>query len=171
PESSRLYSKDAYDAAKLEYDKALNTVQTSSLALQKAQGDLAVNQLQLDHTVIKAPISGVITERNIRANELVGANALAFRIADFSELEVKLDVAEASLQDLREPARVPGMGLFALRQKTDLKGAQAVLMSVTAYPNARFIGYVDRISPTVDQARGMIVVTVRIILPEQLGAE
>ena len=170
PESSRLYSKDAYDAAKLEYDKALNTVQTSSLALQKAQGDLAVNQLQLDHTVIKAPISGVITERNIRANELVGANALAFRIADFSELEVKLDVAEASLQDLREPARVPGMGLFALRQKTDLKGAQAVLMSVTAYPNARFIGYVDRISPTVDQARGMIVVTVRIILPEQLGA-
>lgn len=170
PEASRLYSKDAYDAAKLEHDKALNIVQTSSLALQKAQGELEVNQLQLDHTVIKAPISGVITERNIRANELVGANALAFRIADFSELEVKLDVAEASLQDLREPARVPGMGLFALRPKTDLGSAQAVLMSVTAYPNARFIGYVDRISPTVDQARGMIVVTVRIILPRQLDA-
>src|SRR5690606_7695255 len=134
PESSRLYSKDAYEAAKLEYEKAANAVETSALALQKAQGDLAVNQLQLDHTVIRAPISGVITERNIRANELVGANALAFRIADLSELEVRLDVAEASLQDLREPSRVKGVGLFALREKTDLASAQAVLMSITAFP-------------------------------------
>ncbi|MCB9933459.1 MAG: efflux RND transporter periplasmic adaptor subunit [Planctomycetes bacterium] len=169
PEASRLYSKDAYDAAKLEYDKASNLVESSSLALQKAQGDLAVNQLQLAYTIIKAPISGVITERNIRANELVGANALVFRIADLAELEVRLDVAEASLKDLREPDRIKGIGLFALHEKTDFSTAQAVLLSLTAFPTARFLGYVDRISPTVDEARGMIVVTVRIIRPENVS--
>ncbi|MCB9894356.1 MAG: HlyD family efflux transporter periplasmic adaptor subunit [Planctomycetes bacterium] len=171
PEASRIYTKDVYEAAKLEYDKAANQVETSSLALDKARGELAVNQLQLAYTVMKAPITGVITERNIRANELVGANALAFRIADFRELEVKLDVAEAGLKDLREPKRIPAVGLFGLREKVELDTAQAVLLSVTAFPNARFLGYVDRISPIVDQTRGMIVATVRIVQPEDVDAE
>ena len=171
PEASRLYSKEAYEAAKLEFDKAANQVETSRLALDKARGDLAVNQLQQAYTVMKAPSTGVITERNIRANELVGANVLAFRIADFDELEVKLDVAEAGLKDLREPRRIPGVGLFGLKEKIDVSSAQAVLLSVTAFPNARFLGYVDRISPTVDQTRGMIVATVRIIQPEDVDAE
>jgi RND family efflux transporter MFP subunit len=165
PTESKLYSKDAYDAAKLEYDKSINQAQTSRLALDKAQGELAAQQLQLQHTVIQAPISGVIIERSVRNNVLVTSNALAFRIADFSKLEVKLDVAEASLSDLREPARIPSIGLFGLREKVDMNSAQAVLLSVTAFPNARFLGYVDRISPTVDETRGMIVATVRIVQP------
>ncbi|MCA8912972.1 MAG: efflux RND transporter periplasmic adaptor subunit [Planctomycetes bacterium] len=171
PESSRLYSKEAYDAAKLEYDKALNVVKTSELALQRAQGELAGNQLQLSQTIIRAPIGGVITERNIRENELVSASALAFRIADFSILEVKLDVAEASLQDLREPERIPAVTLFGLNEKVRLDSAQAVLLSVTAFPNARFLGYIDRISPTVDETRGMIVTTVRIIQPDRFSPD
>jgi RND family efflux transporter MFP subunit len=171
PTESKLYSKEAYDAAKLEYDKALNQAQTSRLALDKAQGELAAQQLQLQHTVIQAPISGVIIERNLRPNVLVTSNALAFRIADFSKLEVKLDVAEASLSDLREPARIPSIGLFGLREKVEMGTAQAVLLSVTAFPNARFLGYVDRISPTVDETRGMIVATVRIVQPVEFDAQ
>ncbi|MBZ0135937.1 MAG: efflux RND transporter periplasmic adaptor subunit [Planctomycetes bacterium] len=171
PEKSLLYSKEAYEAAKLEYDKAMNQVETSRLALDKAQGELAANQLLLAHTVLKAPINGVITERNIRGNELAQSNSLAFKIADLSVLEVRLDVPESSLQDLREPMRVPSVSLMGLREKVLLDSAQSVLMSVTAFPNARFIGYVDRISPTVDQARGMIVVTVRIIQPRDLTAD
>src|SRR5690606_17962065 len=128
---SRIYSKEAYDAAKLEYDKALNQVQSSRLALDRAQGQLAANQLQLAHTVIRAPISGVITERNIRAGELVTSNALAFRIIDMAVLEVRLDVAEASLQDLREPKRIPAVTLLGLREQVELDTAQAVLLSVT----------------------------------------
>lgn len=170
PTESKLYSKDAYDAAKLEYDKAINQAQSSRLALDKAQGELAAQQLQLQHTVIQAPISGVIIERNLRANVLVASNAIAFRIADFSMLEVKLDVAEASLSDLREPRRIPSIGLFGLREKVDMNTAQAVLLSVTAFPNARFLGYVDRISPTVDETRGMIVATVRIVQPIEFDA-
>jgi RND family efflux transporter MFP subunit len=169
PESSKLYSKDAYDAAKLEYDKALNQGQTSRLALDKAQGELAAQQLQLAHTIIQAPITGVIIERNVRQNVLVTANSLAFRIADFEQLEVKLDVAEASLSDLREPMRIPSIGLFGLREKVDMSTAQAVLLSVTAFPNSRFLGFVDRISPTVDETRGMIVATVRIIQPVEFN--
>lgn len=171
PGESRLYSKEAYDAAKLEYDKSLNQVQSSRLALEKVQGELAANQLQLAHTEMRASITGIITERHIRANELVTSNSLAFRIADMSELEVRLDVAEASLQDLREPSRIPAVTLLGLREKVEIDTAQAVLLSVTAFPTARFLGYVNRISPTVDEARGMIAATVRIVQPTAVSEE
>lgn len=171
PEESRLYSKEAYETAKLEYDKAVNQMQNSQLALNRAIGELAASQLQLANTVIKAPITGVITERNIRRNELVSANALAFRIADFSILEVKLDVAEASLNSIYEPERLPAISLFGLRDKVDFDTAQAVFLSVTAFRNARFLGYIDRISPVVDEARGMVQVHVRIIQPRDFDAD
>ncbi|MBK8205751.1 MAG: efflux RND transporter periplasmic adaptor subunit [Planctomycetes bacterium] len=165
PEASKLFSKEAYEAAKLEYDKARNALESSNLSLTKSRGEVAAAAMRLSHTSILAPISGVITERNLRANELVSGNALVFRIADFSVLEVKLDVAEARLSALREPTRTPGISVLALDDKVRIESAQAALLSITAFPQGRFLGYVDRISPTVDQARGMVVVTVRVIQP------
>lgn len=171
PEASTLFSKEAYEAAKLEYNKARNLVESSDLALTKARGEVAAVAMQLSHTNIVAPISGVVTERNVRANELVGSNALVFRMADFSVLEVKLDVAEARLSALREPVRTPGVSVLALSDKVRIDSAQAALLSITAYPTERFLGYVDRISPTVDLARGMVVVTVRIVPPHEIDQQ
>jgi multidrug efflux pump subunit AcrA (membrane-fusion protein) len=168
PEESRVFTKEAYEAAKLEYNKAVNSVESSQLALNKAEGELGVVALQLKYTEIKAPINGVITERNLRTNELVSSGAVAFRMADLSTLEVKLDVAEASIAGINEPKRVKALDLFGLNEKVDLNTAQAVIMSVTAFPNDRFLGYVDRVSPVVDQTRGMVVVTVRILLPSRV---
>lgn len=170
PEKSRVFTKDAYDAAKLEHNKAINTVQSSQFALDRAEGELAAIMLQLNHTTIKAPINGVITERNLRASELVSQGTVVFRMADMSVLEVKLDVAEAGLAGLRPVGRVKAVGLFGLEEKPDLESAQAVLLNITAYPEERFLGYLDRISPVVDQTRGMVVVTVRILLPQMVDA-
>jgi multidrug efflux pump subunit AcrA (membrane-fusion protein) len=138
PEESRVFTKEAYEAAKLEYNKAVNSVESSQLALNKAEGELGVVALQLKYTEIKAPINGVITERNLRTNELVSSGAVAFRMADLSTLEVKLDVAEASIAGINEPKRVKALDLFGLNEKVDLNTAQAVIMSVTAFPNDRF---------------------------------
>lgn len=168
PENARVFTKEAYDAAKLEHEKAINSVGSSELALRKAQGELGAAALQLKHTEIVAPISGVITERNMRANELVSTGSVIFRMADLSVLEVKLDVAEASLSSLHEAPRAPAIRLFGLDDKPDLDQAQAAFLSVTAFPNDRFLGYLDRISPVIDQARGMVVVTVRILQPRDV---
>ncbi len=171
PGEATLFSKEAHEAAKLEYDKALNAVQTSALALSRSQGAVAASALTLTHTDIRAPISGTITERGVRANEIVTSGALAFRIADFSVLEVKLDVAEARLSALRPPEVAPAVNVLALEEKVRLERAQAALLSVTAFPQERFLGYVDRIHPVVDDARGMIVVNVRVIQPADVDAE
>jgi len=170
PEKSRVFTRDAYDAAKLEHNKAINTVQSSAYSLQKSEGEFAAMSLQLQYTEVKAPIDGVITERNLRSNELVSQGVVIFRLADMSVLEVKLDVAEAGLAGLREAKRIKAVGLFGLDEKPDFDSAQAVLLTITAYPEDRFLGYLDRISPVVDQTRGMVVVTVRIILPQMVDA-
>ncbi|MHC4841053.1 MAG: efflux RND transporter periplasmic adaptor subunit, partial [Planctomycetota bacterium] len=167
PNERSLFSKDAYDLAKLEFDKAQNQVDTSQLALLKAQGDLAVRAKVMENTIILAPISGYITERNIRENELVAMNALVFKMADTSELEVKLDVAEAALPRLKSAPHVKAMSLLGLREKADLTLVQPVILTVTAFRGESFLGYVDRISPVVDQTRGMVKVTVRIIQPAE----
>ncbi len=171
PEQATLFSKEAYEAAKLEYDKARNAVQTSRLALSKAEGAVAATALTVTQTDMLAPITGYITERNVRENEIVSNGALAFRIADFDILEVNLDVAEARLSALRPPERVPGIGVLSLGEKVRMESAQAVLLSPTAFPGERFLAYVDRINPTVDEARGMVVVVVRVIQPGDVDAD
>jgi len=168
PDESRVFTREAWEAAKLEFNKAENAVQSSDLALTKAEGEVAAAALNMAHTTIKAPISGVITERNLRANELVTSGAVAFRIADLTVLEVRLDVAEASMGGLRGAGRVPALDLFGLEEKPDFGTAQAAFLSVTAFPEERFLGYLDRISPVVDSARGMVAVTVRILLPRRV---
>lgn len=169
PETSRIYSKEQYDAAKLEFDKAENAVQTAELALTKAQGELAATQIQRGHAEIVAPISGMIIERNIRANERVNTGALLFKLADFRALEVRLEVAESSLAELRPAKRLRAVELLGLDEKPDLATAQAVLVTLTAFPDAKFIGWLDRVYPTVDTGRGMVVVTVRLIPPADLS--
>jgi multidrug efflux pump subunit AcrA (membrane-fusion protein) len=171
PETSRIFTREAWEAARLEYDKAVNTVETSALALDKSRGEVAAAALQLSYTDVKAPISGVITQRNVRANELASTSTLLYQITDLSVLEVRLDVAEARLSMMREPRRVPGVSVLGLDEKVAVGSAQAALLSITAFPRERFLGYLDRISPTVDEARGMVVVIVRLIQPRDVDPE
>ncbi|MCC6575434.1 MAG: efflux RND transporter periplasmic adaptor subunit [Planctomycetes bacterium] len=166
PDESKTFRKEDYDIAVLAREKADNAVESGQFALQKAAAEVERKRVQLSYAQITAPVDGVIVERNVRENELVGENASLFKIADFSALEIKLDVPEAGIRGLREPRRIPAVGLLELGEKVDLDTAQAVFVSVTAYPSERFLGYLERVAPTIDPARGMIVATVRLIAPQ-----
>lgn len=171
PSESNLFSEDAYETALLEHNRAANAVQTSRIELTRAQGELAATQLRLANTVIRAPITGYVTDRNIRENELVSESALVFRVADTRVLEVSLDIAESSLTDVYEAERLPAISMLGLGEKIQFETAQAVMLGVQAFPRARLLGYVDRVSPTVDDATGMVRVIVRLIRPEALNEE
>ncbi len=163
PEASKVFTKDAYDIAVLARSKAKNALESAEVQQRKAQSDVDKAELSLSQCTIRAPIAGIIVERNVRANELVNASTKLFRITDFTLLEVKLDVPEASLRGLREPKRLAVDGGVSV---ADLSSVQAAFCTVTAFPGDRFLGYLERVAPTVDEARGMVVVTVRVIQPE-----
>ncbi|KFN46974.1 efflux RND transporter periplasmic adaptor subunit [Arenimonas metalli] len=118
--ASKLVSAESVEQIRFDLESA------------KASYDLA--QLELSHTNIVAPISGVVAQRMVKVGNLVALNAPAFRVVDISQLEGVLNVPERELATLR-----PGMPLR---------------MVVDAVPGQVFEGKVDRISPVVDSGSG-----------------
>jgi len=124
----KLVSAEDYERVAAEY------------AAQKAGVDLA--RLDLAYTNIRAPISGFISERLVRAGNLVKLHDPVYRITSYDPLLAVLHVPERELSVLR-------------------KGLE-VIMSVDAWPNESFKGEIIRISPVVDPSTGTFRVTAEI---------
>lgn len=121
----KLVSAEANERAKFD------------LETQKAAYDIA--RLELDYTRIVAPISGVISERMVKAGNLIQLQQALFRIDDFDPLLAVLNVPE--------------------RELATLKTSMPVSMHVDALPAKSFTGTVARISPVVDANTGTFRVT------------
>lgn len=118
-----------------DYDRARFEAQSQRAALKLAE-------LQLDHTEIRAPIDGVISERMVKLGNLVSQHQAVFRIDDFNPLWAVLHVPERELNTLSE--------------------GQPVKLSLDAFPGQAFQGEVLRISPVIDPATGTFKVTAAI---------
>lgn len=126
--SRKLMSAEEYEQTRFDTES------------QRAAFNLA--KLDLDHTEIRAPISGVISERMVKVGNLVTLHQAVFRIDDFDPLWAVLHVPE--------------------RELNTLNSGQAVAVTLDAYPDATFSGHVLRISPVVDPATGTFKVTAEI---------
>ncbi len=110
----------------------------SQFLAQRADTDLA--RMKVRKSEIRAPFDGVVTRRWIKRGQFMASNAVAFEIADFSELTTRLDIPEADA--------------------AALKVGQQVSIEVDALPGQAFAGRIERIAPVVDQSSGTIAVTV-----------
>jgi len=135
--AKQLIARTDLDAAKLAVDLAESTVR--SIQAQLVQAQAAVNQakLNLDHTIISAPIDGIVIGRSVDAGQTVAASLSSptvFSIAaDLTEMQVSASIDESDIGRIRP--------------------AQRVTFQVDAYPNERFTGSVSqvRLQPTVVQ--------------------
>lgn len=126
--SRQLMSSDEYDRVRFD--------------TQSQRAALKLSELQLNYTEIKAPISGVISERMVKEGNLVSQHEPVFRIDDFSPLWAILHVPERELNTLQQ--------------------GQPVKLSLDAYPGQQFSGEVIRISPVVDPTTGTFKVTAEV---------
>ena len=127
-----LVSADTFDKIKYEYESL------------KAAFDLA--NLELNYTSIRAPISGVISERFIKVGNMININQPTFKITDFDPINAILYVPE--------------------RHMSKLAKNQTVTLSVDAISDQRYSGHVERISPIVDPNSGTFKVTVEVQDPQ-----
>jgi len=97
-----------------------------------------------DYAVIRAPFSGVVTEKFARVGEKVIdiQNVPLFRITAFDPLLARIYVPEKELLTLRH--------------------GDVVEIVPVNFPEARVRGVVDFISPTVDAASGTFQVIIRV---------
>jgi len=129
-----LISQDAFDKVRFEYESL------------KASLDLA--QLEVDYATIRAPISGVVSERFVKAGNMISQNEATFKITQFKSLNAILHIPES--------------------QMGKLESGQQVNLNFDALSDEIFNGHVERISPIVDPSSGTIKVTVRMKDPKQL---
>ena len=110
-------------------------------ALADAQARLALAGKQLANTVVRAPISGAISERAIDPGDVVQVGNELFTLVDLSSLRLE--------------ATVP------VEEIDRLKVGSPVEFSVNGY-DRRFTGRIERINPAVDPATRQVRIYVAI---------
>ena len=139
----QLTSRALYDAAGTQREVALAQVGTAEARLNAAEA-------QLDYTVVRAPIDGVVIERNIEVGEMVAPGGFTsqqstgsiVRIADPASLEVEADINESYIARLQ------------LGQRASIR--------VDAVPDFDYSGSLRQIVPTADRQRAVVQVKVSI---------
>ena len=153
---TRAIAQANYDAADARYKRVLATIEAAKFAVQEAE-------VAVENTRIIAPFDGTVLKKNADVGEIVAplAGAVSSRaavvtIADMSSLEVDADVSEANI--------------------TRVSANQNCEITLDAYPQQRYPGYVSNIVPTADRAKATVMVKIRFkqydqrVLPE-MGAK
>ena len=122
--------------------------------IEQARGSLAYAQDQLNNTIIKAPVTGTILDRNVEKGEFVtngfvgdkGAKGYLVTMADLNDLQVELDVSQNDF---------PKLGP---RQKGTV--------TTDAYPARKYQGVIYEVSPEADRSKATVQVKVKVLNPD-----
>ena len=144
------------DAAQLVLDQstarrgsALAQIQVTEATVKQKHAALANAQLDLDRTVITAPVDGVIVLRNVQPGQTVAASfqtPVLFQIAeDLTQMELDLNVDEADVGQVHE--------------------GQDVHFHVDAFPNRSFRGKVEQIRLSALTVQNVVTYPVVVIVP------
>ena len=132
-----LMPQSELDAAQTAYDAALAQVEVNKAQSAQAQAGLNQSTVDLNNTVIRSPVDGIVISRNVDVGQTVAASLQAptlFTIAnDLAKMEVHTNVDEADVGNVTE--------------------GQEVSFTVDAFPARRFKGRVHQVrnAPTVVQ--------------------
>lgn len=122
--------------------------------IEQAKGSVAFYTTQLENTVIRAPVTGTILERAVEKGEFVttsfvgerGAKGYVVSLADLNDLEVELDIAQNDFRKL------------SFRQRG--------LVTTDAFPDRKYEGVIDEISPEANRQKATVQVKVKILRPD-----
>jgi HlyD family secretion protein len=143
-----LMAQSDLDAAQAAYDAAVAQVEVNRAQAAQAQASLKQATVDLNNTVTRSPVDGLVISRNVDVGQTVAASLQAptlFTIAnELARMEVHTNVDEADVGNVRE--------------------GQEVTFTVDAFPSRRFRGRVHQVrnAPIVVQNVVTYVAVVRI---------
>lgn len=129
-----------------EYDAAVQALKSAEAQLALAGAQVERDRINLDYTVIRSPVAGVVVSREVDVGQTVAASfqtPTLFRIAqDLTRMQIDSSFAEADIGVIRV--------------------GQEALFSVDAFPGREFHGTVRqlRLNPTTQQN----VVTYNVVI-------
>jgi HlyD family secretion protein len=122
--------------------------------VQQARGAVAFYETQLANTVIRAPVTGTILEREVEPGEFVttnfvgerGAKGYVVSLADLNDLQVELDISQNDFAKLTP------------RHKG--------IVTTDAFPDRKYEGIINEISPEANRQKATVQVKVKIQKPD-----
>ena len=130
------------------FDTARTTIDQARANLEIAQGAVSVAQVNLDDTTVRAPFSGIVTDKAAQPGEMISPISAGSgftrtgiaTIVDMDSLEVDVDVAESFINRVRSgmPASV----------------------TLNAYPDWQIPANVIAVIPTADRSKATVTVRV-----------
>ncbi|HJW50688.1 MAG TPA: efflux RND transporter periplasmic adaptor subunit [Burkholderiaceae bacterium] len=127
------------------FDTADSANQAQLAAVQASRAQVEQTQLQLNDSIVRAPISGIVAKRHVQPGEKLAFDAPLMAIVDLSELEVQVQVPVSDVPQIRKgmPAAV------------DIEGIRG----------RSFAGRVERINPSTEP--GTRTVNIYVSLPNE----
>lgn len=153
----QLVARSDVDLARAALDQARAQVNAAQAQITQQQASTQTTRLNLDRTVIRSPVDGVVLTRSIEPGQTVAASLQApvlFQIAeDLSKMEIVLQIDEADIGQV--------------------KAGQGVNFTVDAFPDRNFRGQVQQVRLSATNTSNVItypvVVTVdnkeQVLLP------
>ena len=139
-----LVSADEYESAKLSFERARQTVNSSSESVQKAQTNLG-------YATITSPIDGVVLSKSVEEGQTVAASFNTpelFTIAqDLTDMRVIADIDEADIGGVKE--------------------GQRVTFTVDAFPDDKFEGQVTQVRQQATTSSNVVTYEVVISAPNK----
>ena len=147
-----LIAQAEFDVTEARYQRVVATIDAAKFGVREAE-------VAVENTRIVAPFDGTVLKKNADVGEIVAplagaasSKAAVVTIADMSSLEVDADVSEANI--------------------TRVSPEQGCEVTLDAYPQQRYPGYVTKIVPTADRAKATVLVKIKFrqydqrVLPE-----
>ncbi|HEX9615192.1 MAG TPA: efflux RND transporter periplasmic adaptor subunit [Bacteroidota bacterium] len=135
-----LSTQAEYDGAEARHRRVLASIEVARAAVAGAG-------VAMENTLIRAPFDGTVLTKNADVGEMVapmaasaGSRSAVVTIADMSSLEVEADVSESNIERIQQD--------------------QPCEITLDAYPDVRYQGYVKKIVPTADRAKATVMVKV-----------
>lgn len=135
-EAGLAASEATFDAQRQRIDLLGTHHEAAVAALAQAEALRDLAQIDLDNTVVRAPIAGVVGNRQIRVGRLVAPGVSLLDIVPVGDLYVVANFKETQLEHIR-----PG---------------QAVRIRVDGYPDVALNGIVDSLAPGSGSAFALI---------------
>jgi HlyD family secretion protein len=123
--------------------------------VEQARGSVDFAETQLANTIIRAPVTGTILERAVEKGEFVttsfvgdkGAKGYVVSLADLNDLQVELDISQADFAKLGPK--------------------QGGVITTDAYPDRKYDGFIEEISPEANRQKATVQIKVRVRKPDE----
>lgn len=134
-----VVTEDEFEAAEAELNSA-------AADLERFQAEAALVEEELEDTIVRAPFSGMISERLVDRGAYVAAGASLAQLYEMDPLELAFSVPERFLGRVQR--------------------GQDVAVSMAAYPDRSFSGHITFVSPAIDEATRTLAVKASVPNPE-----